>query len=222
MQIRILKQAFTAAAFITLLISFSTAPAQAQTSRLYFASYLGLNNFPEQAFRDSGSGTGGDLEFNNSFSFAGALGLRLSKKVRLEAELSYSNDKPSAIKLANGSQGGLGGEVRSYTTMLNVYYDFDKFFSSAKIQPYLGAGLGLGWYEGNIADAAGLASNTSGDATALTWQIGGGFKYRIDPGLAFTTSYRYVDGMDIKFGTYEIDNRSHQFRLGLEYDLPIK
>lgn len=193
--------------------------AHAQTSRVYFAGYMGLNTYNDQEFDESSVPVSGDIELKNAMSFAGALGIRLSRQVRLEAELSFSETEMDRLEL--GALGGfdLGGEIRTYLTMLNVYYDFDVPWS---VQPFIGGGLGFAWHEGDIDDLSGLAVDASDDATGIAWQLGGGLKYRVNPDMAFSSGYRYIDGTDLDFGSYSIDYGSHEFRIGLEYDLPFE
>ncbi len=192
--------------------------AQAQTSRLYFGGYMGLLTFNDQEFTESTGSTSGGLELKNGLSMAGALGLRFSRQLRAEAELSFGKTDFDRIDYDSGADRELGGELTTWTTMLNIYYDFDVPW---KIQPFIGAGLGFAWTKGEIDDGTGSAVDISDKDFGLTWQMGGGLKYRVAPDLAFTGAYRYLDSMDLQLGSYEIDYGSHEFRIGLEYDLPV-
>lgn len=198
----------------------AASAAQAQTSRLYFAGYLGLPKFQNMEFSEDTVPLSGEIQSDRGNSFAGALGIRLSRQVRAEAEIAYSTVNMDGLDLNTGARSGLGGEWKIWTGMLNVYYDFDLKWD--KLQPFIGAGLGYGYYNGKIDDGSGPALDINRDANTLTWQVGGGLKYRIEPDLAFTGSYRYLDSLDLSLGSYEIDYGSHEFRLGLEYDLPVR
>lgn len=194
------------------------ADAFAQSSRIYFAGYLGLNTFKDQEFSESSTGRTGDFELDNTMSFAGALGIRLNRQLRLEGELSYRNAELTTVDVNGGGTFDTGGELKSTMLFANLYYDFDVPW---KIQPYLGGGLGYAWHTGEVNDGSGLLVNTSGDDSSIVWNVAGGLKYRATPELAFTGGYRYIDSMDLGFGSYDIDYSSHEFRLGLEWDLPI-
>lgn len=193
--------------------------AHAQSSRMYFAGYMGLNTFSGMEFSESAAPAGGDLEYSNTTSFAGALGLRLSPAMRLEGEVSYRNADVSSMSLDDGNIYDSGGNLRTYLFMLNAYYDFDLQWN--KITPFVSAGVGLAYHDGEIHDASGLASNATGSDVGLAYQVGGGLKYRWDDNLALTGGYRYLGGSDIEFDNYNFDYSSHEIRFGLEYDIPV-
>ncbi len=195
-------------------------PADAQTSRLYFAGYLGLNTSDDQEFSESTSGTVGDIEMKNTPLYAGALGVRLSRQFRLEGELSYRKADMDRIVINGAGNFELGGELRTWLALANLYYDFDVNWK--KLQPFIGVGLGFGWHNGEINDLSGLAANASEDSTGIAWQAGGGLKYRVNPDMAFTGAYRYLGSTDLEFESYDWDYGSHEFLIGLEYDLPVR
>ncbi|MCB1720543.1 MAG: porin family protein [Rhodospirillales bacterium] len=208
-----------AIAVIALLLS-SVSNAQAQTSRFYLAGYLGLNTFNDQEFTESASGNNGDFEIDNTMSFAGALGMRLSQQLRIEGELSYRNAEFSTADIAGVGTFSSGGELKSTLLFANMYYDFDVPWS---IQPYIGGGLGYGWHSGEINDGSGLMVNASSDHTGIIWNAAAGIKYRPSPDMAFIAGYRYVDAVsDLEIGSYDVDFDTHEFRLGMEWDLPIR
>jgi len=209
---------FATAAIALMVSSFSSA--QAQTSRFYLAGYFGLNVFNDQEFTESSTGRNGDFEIDNAASFAGALGMRLSQQLRVEGELSYRNAEFSTADIAGGGTFSSGGELKSTLLFANMYYDFDVPWS---IQPYLGGGLGYGWHSGEINDGSGLLANASSDHAGIIWNAAAGIKYRPSTDMAFTAGYRYVDAIsDLEIGSYDVDFDTHEFRLGLEWDLPVR
>lgn len=194
-------------------------PASAQTSRVYFAGYLGLNSYRDQSFQESSAPSSGEIKLNNANSFAGALGVRFSRSLRMEAEISYSNADMSRIEYNNGGSFDLGGELESYITMINMYYDFP---TKWRLKPFVGGGLGVGWHEAAIEDTSGTGVDALDDTANLMWQFGGGLKYQMDPKMSLTTSYRYIDGSDIDLETYSVNYGAHEVRIGVEYDIPVK
>ena len=208
-----------ACALAVIMLSTTSLAANAQTSRIYLAGYLGLNTFFDQEFTDSSSGNSGDFEIENDYSLAGALGLRLSPLVRLEGELSYRNADLSMADIQGVGSFDVGGKIKSTILFANAYYDFDVPWT---IQPYIGGGLGYGWHSADIGDTSGFLTNASADETSIMWNVAAGVKYRTSPEMAFTAGYRYVDSFDLDVGSYEIDYDTHEFRLGMEWDLPIR
>lgn len=212
------KYKFLLGSALSLMALGITNPAQAQTSRLYFAGYMGLNTFSEQGFNERSTPGSGNMEFDNATSFAGALGLRLNNKLRVEAELSYRNAGVSSANISGTGISAMDGELKSKMIFANVYYDFD---TPWVFQPYIGAGLGYGWHDGTIIDGSGALTDSRGDDTSILWNLGGGIKYRPNPDLAFTGGYRYIDSTQLSLGTYDMDYSSHEFRVGVEWDLPV-
>ena len=217
--LRMSPQRLAAALAVCTCLTLPLSDANAQTTRLYLAGYLGLSDFGSNDFDDGGTGTTGELDVDETYVFAGALGLRFSQNLRLEAELSYKNNDITNITVNNNGKFGASGEIESYTGLLNAYYDFD---TDSKFKPFLSAGLGIGFHDANITNTSGLASNVNSDDFNFMYQVGAGIKYRLQPDLALTGGYRYLNGTDLEIGTYEIDYGGHELRFGLEYDLPIK
>ena len=155
---------------------------------------------------------------DNAMSFAGALGIRLSRQLRFEGEYNYSRSDVASADISGFGNSAVGGELKSKIIFANLYYDFDVPW---KIEPFIGGGLGYGWHSGEFADGSGLLVSSSSDDASVMWNVGAGFRYRTSPEMAFSAGYRYVDSLDLSFGSYDYNYASHEFRLGLEWDLPV-
>ncbi len=203
-----------------LLVTFmlTAQDAFAQNSRIYLAGYMGLNTMPDNDFKDNTSGQSGTYQTNNTINFAGAIGLRYSRQIRFEGEVSYRQSDFSKLR-TNSGEYTAGGEISNTAFMLNGFYDFDQFKWKAK--PYLTAGLGVMRFKSSVEPTAPLSSSDD-TAYALGWQLGGGLKYRLNPGLAVTSGYRYMSASDFGIGTYDADYSAHEFMVGVEYDLHWK
>lgn len=214
------KHFILGAATIALIAGAASTGAQAQTSRVYLAGYFGLNTYGDQAFNESTTGRSGNYEMDNALSFAGALGLRLSQQLRIEGELSYRNAELASVDIDNAGRFDTSGEINSTLFFANMYYDFDVPWS---IQPFIGGGLGYGWHDVEINDGSGLLTDATSDSSGVVWNIATGVKYRPSPNMAWTAGYRYVDTLsDLKIDTHDINFSTHEFRLGMEWDLPIR
>jgi len=192
--------------------------AQAQSSRLYLAGYLGLNTFAESDFSETTMPREGDFEFKNSFSLAGALGLRLTPQWRVEAEISRRSADADRMDVEGLGTFKLGGDLDSTFYMLNVYYDID--WQWKNFQPFLMAGIGFAQHEAQIIDANAIVPNATDDSLGFAWSMGGGLKYRIDPDVALTGNWRYVGANDLEVDSFDFAYSTNEFRLGIEYDLP--
>ena len=211
----------TFAALTGLIVLASAGTAHAQNSRLYVSGYMGLNIPTEHEFGESTTTRSGDIETDNTFSFAGALGLRLSPTWRIEAEVSYRNNDIDRVdfQTAGGGSQKLGGEHSTTLYMANIYYDFD--FEWQNLYPFLSAGIGLAWHNVDIEDSTGLLLDASDSSIGFAWQLGSGLKYRLSENTALTGGYQYIGTSDLEIDTYDLDYSSHELRIGLEYDIPV-
>lgn len=191
----------------------------AQSSRLYFAGYMGLNTNNESAFEETSIPRRGDFKYDNTLSFAGAMGIRLTKQFRVEGEVSYRKTDFDRVNFTNAGPFGLGGDLSTWLYMINAYYDFD--FEWEHIQPFVSAGVGIAHHNGAIDDTSGLAVDASDSSLGFAWQVGGGLKYRMNDDLALTGGYRFLGSSDVQLDNYDFEYRSHEVRFGLEYDIPV-
>lgn len=210
---RVLLAIFT----IVSLLGFSTH-AQAQSSRLYFAGYLGLNSYNNLNLSETTSSTKGNYTYDNTVSLAGALGLRLTPQWRIEGEISRRVSDFDTANLNTVANVKLGGQTHTWLYLLNLYYDVD--WQWKNFQPFLTAGLGLASHDVDFADTSGTMPDATGSSMGFAWSLGGGLKYRIQPNLALTGNYRYIGTNDIQVDSHDFGFSTHEIRLGVEYDLP--
>jgi len=200
------------------IVSVFSSTAYAQSSRIYISGYMGLNTYGDNDFNEDRTPVNGDMEFKNAISLAGALGIRLTRKIRVEGEVSYRKTDLDNMDITAGSF-KIGGQLKTLISLINGYYDFDLGWRT--LNPFLSAGLGLAWHDAKVDDIAGVAVDGSGSDMGLAWQVGGGMKLRVNNDMAITGGYRYLATGNIGFENYELDFSSHELRLGLEYDIPI-
>lgn len=200
------------------LVTLGVSPAaHAQSSRMYVAGYMGLNTMSSQDF--SHPTRNGSVDFKNGGSFAGALGLRLSPNIRMEAEISYARNDISSMTLDNGAARSVGKSLKTWLYMAHAYYDFNMNWRN--ITPFVSGGLGVAMHDGAISGAPGGLGPASDSSYELAYSVGAGLKYQLKPGMALTGAYRYVGSGAIGIGDYSIDYNAHEFRAGLQYDLPV-
>jgi opacity protein-like surface antigen len=95
------------------------------------------------------------VDVDDSISFAGAIGFKLTPQVRDRSRtVTIPAPISAAPNITNFGAFEVGGSLDSTIAMVNVYYDFD--FTWRKIQPFIGAGIGYGWHEGEINNALGI------------------------------------------------------------------
>lgn len=213
---------FSACAF-TIIASLGlwTAPhnAEAQTSRLYFAGYLGVNMAPEQDYVDATNGQTGTFGFSNATEFAGALGVRVNRQLRFEAEAGSTSQDLANADIQGTGEVNASGKLDRSLYLINAYYDLDVPWT---FTPYVSAGAGLARFDGKIDSQGGTFTQANDSTVVPALQVGGGLKYRLRPDLALTGGYRYVTTSDLDIGAYDIEYDTHEFRVGLEWDFPVR
>ena len=211
------------AVFLVLLVfcsGFFPERASAQTSRLYIAGYMGLSVPRDTEFSESSRPASGNIKIDNTQNFAGALGLRFSREFRVEAEIAYRKPSMDRIDVSGHGSFKAGGDLSSWTYMLNGYYDIDLGWQ--KLTPFVTAGLGLALHDAKILDSSGFAADALDNDWGLAYQAGSGLRYRLKKNVALTGSYRYLGTTEMRFDGYDFNFGSHEIRIGVEYDIPVK
>ena len=133
--------------------------------------------------------------------------------VRGEIGLDYRENGVDKVGGVSGS-----GTSRAGSLMLNGYYDF---FRDSTIQPYIGAGVGLGYVDAhNISPVSGSSVNDTDYDFA--YQGMAGIAVDVAPRLKITLGYRYFTVPSLNFKTkagaaIEGDYATHEVMLGVRY-----
>jgi outer membrane protein OmpA-like peptidoglycan-associated protein len=160
--------------------------------------------------------------YDSGFNAGGRLGIQYGP-IRVEEEYSYRHNGLSSFggQTAGGSGGVFSGNRNAHAIMTNFIYDFTIGWP---VSPHIGFGVGAV----DIIDSVSLNPFTTGPLTIRTpgpggfvgtipggstlggtflkgnsWQFGyqaiGGFRYDINPLLAFDLDYRYLATTDPTF-----------------------
>lgn len=166
-----------------------------------------------------------DLDFSQNFKFhdhfiqGGSLelGVKLDQfRVGVEG---YYNDK-----MEDAMEGVLPVALKSKGVFLNAYYDISLCENLKKIKPFVGAGIGYSW----LSETAKLSVATGGwlpDSTLkdkdVSWNVGLGVAYELNPNVDLTVGYRYENLGEIKgeiiSGNTENEITNHKASVGLRY-----
>lgn len=101
--------------------------------------------------------------------------------------------------------------IDSWSTMANVLYDF---MPNGKWHPFVGAGIGWAWLDGDFTGATAKNSDNS-----FAYQGIAGLGYDIDSNLALKAQYRYfaTADADVGYTGSEADYRNHAILVGFTY-----
>lgn len=147
-------------------------------------------------------GVGGKAKFDIGLLAGGALGYAHKSGIRLEVEGTYRRNVNDDLELSGGQQ-DLSGETTTFTTMLNVYKDFDMSPPEAgntvghRLKPFVGAGIGL-----TVIDFEGSAAATGsldGLDHVLAYQLVFGANYWITPHVSANLRFAFMASQNPTF-----------------------
>jgi opacity protein-like surface antigen len=130
-------------------------------------------------------------EFATGEVFRGSVGTRLAYGLRGEIEGAFRSNAPTHT-VAGGSPFGLDGQVRAYSVMANLFYDF-KMASYRGITPFVGAGAG--WAHLDVMSTFNVNNSQQADGTdnRFAWQLMAGVAIPLSEGISLTARYTYFD-----------------------------
>jgi OOP family OmpA-OmpF porin len=196
-------------------------------------------------------------EFNQEKDWAGfaRLGYQFTDHWRIELEAGYRTGDMDSIRGGSNQAitglcapgvtrsatapgcGSPGGDLRSWTAMGNVLYDFAP---DATFSPFLGVGLGVNHsslrVNGQFSNVTGALTATNpafqnltidDSDTAFAWQGIAGIAWKATDRLKLDLTYRYLGGSDLDFGSvgsaqlqpgvFSGDYRDQSVTIGLRY-----
>jgi opacity protein-like surface antigen len=149
---------------------------------------------------------------------SGSRGWRADVTLGLRQTADFGGD----VVLPGPATSHLSADVRSYTLMLNGYYDLGNLNGMV---PYVGAGIGLAHHRmGDVQGVVGPTTQSGGDNTAFAWSLMAGVAYQLSERAILDIGYRYIDlgsvrsGRDPVLPRLEIDDmQAHEIKLGVRY-----
>jgi opacity protein-like surface antigen len=152
--------------------------------------------------------TDSQLTFDTGYVVRGAIGVALSKSVRLEVEGFYNENDGDDANVHNIV--AIESDSITYSAMgamFNGYYDIN--FGSPFV-PYLSAGIGFANLEIELLDK-------TRDEDALAYAFGVGATYAFNQSFALDMGYRYFATDDVDFGDVSVDYQDHQLLFGAKF-----
>ncbi|HEY1722562.1 MAG TPA: OmpA family protein [Magnetospirillaceae bacterium] len=169
-----------AAALIT-----ASAPAAFADDGWYFSAGAGANFVPDLKLRDTNPTYNGKVESNTGIGITAAGGYAFGP-VRVEGELGWRDN--GLDKAANpGGTVSASGDLQPWTLMANGYYDFA---TGTSWTPYLGAGVGMAYLDGNVQEAGTTVSELG--RAGFAYQGMAGVAYKVSDALSLKGEYRYL------------------------------
>jgi opacity protein-like surface antigen len=178
-----------------------SVPAYAFNS--YFSGNVGWSASDDLNINNTNGSLLVKLPLKDGVNLHGAFGSRF-ENIRIESELGYQR---KAMDLS-----GLNGSVKIVSLLANGYFDL---FTQG-IQPYITAGVGLGWESLSDFTAGGNVFILSGGVTKLAYQYGFGVAIPVVKNIAIDARYRHFAMGEINEGNLiKYTPSTNSFLLGL-------
>ncbi len=160
-----------------------------------------------------------DAKFDTGWVGGVALGYDYGNGMRGEIGLDYRQGDVDKVGGTSAS-----GKARAASLMISGYYDFfreDDFFRGSKIQPYIGAGIGVGFVDlDSVSPVSGSAIKD--DDVDFAYQGMAGIAISVSPRTKVTLGYRYftVPSLNLKTtggASIDADYANHEIMLGVRF-----
>ena len=187
----------------------------------YISLNFGVSNLGEAQLSNSTRRFSYAYESENNVFGSFALGTNFSDNLHGEIELSFRNYDNLLIRNDSGSI-IIDSELSNRSILANIFYDFTSLgFSNQRFIPFLMGGVGLSILdlESNNKELTGI-DQVKSDDSALVFQLGAGFEYKLENRHSLILGYRYFSTQDSNLGNIEITDQTPS-ELYLGYKVPL-
>ncbi len=194
----------------TLIFFVSTMAYSAEDS--YVNLSLGFV-MPNDSDADFDSGDTVTFEFDDGFSFSGAIGGRIEKGIRAEAEFLYLKSDLDKASVSGFGSTPVDGDISSISLLANGYFDFIK---EGPITLFFSAGIGIASVE--VSDITIPSSSyylEGDDDIVFAYQIGAGVGFSLNEQTILDIKYRYFATSDPDFEIASAEFSSNNIYIGI-------
>lgn len=200
-------------------------------SDVYFSAHGGATFLNDADQSEDSTVFATAIDSDTGFNAGGAVGVAVSD-FRFEVELGYSQNAADSLEVTNdaglGVAVGLGslvgltipldGDVRTFSYMVNAYYDFK---NKTNFTPFIGFGVGGATIYYDDIESSGVLLVDDND-TVFAYKVGAGLAYKISESLNLTGDYHYLATTDPEFkdaagAKFDSEYESHNFNLGMRF-----
>lgn len=162
-------------------------------------------------------GVTGELTYDPGYALNLAFGYAFETGLRLEIDAAYRKSDVDDVKIDGFGTFDAAADLITFTSMANLYYDFDAARMSgdprgaSPVVPFLGAGIGVAIHE--------LDFDSGGSETDAVFAYQGiaGLAFSVASHWRMTLTYIYLRTSDPEFEDFETEYRSHNAMFGIRY-----
>ncbi|MCB9991977.1 MAG: porin family protein [Rhodospirillales bacterium] len=194
------------------------APGQDFKKSLYVSGAFGLS-IPNTADWNETPNLNGDIEYEKTTSFSGALGIKLSPYFSADTEFSYRNSSLDELTVNGVGSAELNGDSKMWAGLVNLYLHM---MPKSDFSPYFMVGAGAARYSIDIDAIGGLGvTGASGTDTVAAYQWGAGVNYNVSDDGQIWLGYRFLGTDRPVISTTEIDYTAHEIMLGYRHHFQV-
>lgn len=213
--------------FLYLVCAFVfTSPASA-IDGMYVSGNVGAVMLSDSDTSSDEIGSG-DIGYDTGYAFTVAVGRKV-EYIRVEGEFSYrdSDMEGASLSYSDASttiSATAGGDVKTFSFMLNTYFDID---TGTSFTPFIGGGIGVANVDVTIrgtvtTDEGGVVTTESAsvgdDDTKFAYQAIAGVAFAMSDNISLDLSYRYFATADLEFdGDVKSEYGGHNLMIGFRY-----
>ena len=183
-----------------------------------FGGYAGLDLDGQAAQRGVLNPTTGTYDMGSGYGLGVALGQTQGANLRSELEFAFRSNKGDAFRLSDiPNPVDLGGNVDTYSGMLNFIWDFNSMECFPRVRPYVGAGVGFTFINPDLTTDAGMALHSPelDNNSSFAYQVMLGTTFQYSNSINWFVEYRYFgadsiqlesnpDPANVLFGDFEL------------------
>lgn len=184
---------------LIMLLFCTIARAETPIDGLYTNLFGGYVYLPGNVNHSYGSDFVNTASYQGGFEAGGSIGYK-SNPMRYEAEVTYIKANIHSFYLNSIQQTSTSGYDQAVLGMANIYYDVASL--NPLLQPYLGGGIGGGWFQGRLNSTAPSAVAFSAQDATFAYQGIAGVTFNFAENYALNLNYRYIATSPLRsFGT---------------------
>lgn len=154
--------------------------------------------------------------YQPGFEAGGSVGYK-SNPMRYEGEITYLKANLKNFNVDNTAQTSTNGYSQAVLGMANIYYDVSSLH--ALLQPFLGAGIGYGWFQGQLNSTAPTSIAFRAENGTFAYQGIAGITFNFAENYALNLNYRYISTLNL--GSFGERFQAHIANVGATYRFDI-
>lgn len=191
----------------------SIAQAATPIEGLYYTIFGGYAYVPGNINHDYNGATLNNSSYRDGFEAGGSLGFK-SNPMRYELEIKYLQANVKGFSVNGTPQTNTSGNNQDVLGMANILVDIPNF-ANALLLPYIGGGIGYGWFHSSLGSSAPNSVAFSATNWPFAYQGIAGITFNFAENYALNANYCYIGTTNL--GAFGEVFQAHIANIGVTY-----